>query len=190
MRKALIVIFFAIIFILVVLGIFFIRMTGRAVVDFPGGDVRFSPGEPITYSFAKPGGLFERECRSYEIDRVVEAFDILSNLTEGRLEFANASYDALIKIKCYKAKANGLGYMLAGEGGYRAEAQKIVGAELKLYTHMNCGTWPDLELHEILHIFGFGHRDEKQSIMNPILVKCDLGKIDKDIIGKLNELYS
>ena len=117
---------------------------------------------------------------------------MIQNETRGTVNFReiNGSLSgADITVYCNKARALDVFFMKVGDGSYNASGSIIYSGELNFYTHRNCGTWPDLEIHEILHTFGFQHRDDRNSIMYPQQVRCDLGEIDEDIVDKLVEIY-
>ena len=142
-----------------------------------------------TYAFNHELNYTQRECFSYEVERVRKAFIILQNSTENKVIFKEVSdAGADILITCYNAKGDET-HLTSGEGGYSNRGDTILHGTLNLYTTRNCGTWPDVEIHEILHIFGYDHKNDVSSIMNPIQAKCDLGKIDDDIIKDLIQTY-
>jgi len=151
---------------------------------------------PITYSFSEPNSTIgprdtkNYECPPYQIQRLKDAFNILQNETENKISFEESyNEEGDISIYCYKLKAEG-GYYIEGEGGYNYEGDQILNAEINFYEHLNCGNWPDVEIHEILHIFGFNHIENKSSIMTPVASRCDRGYIDEGIIQDLINTYS
>ena len=127
---------------------------------------------PITYAFVKDNESQPRPCQSYEQDRVRGAFRILQNSTNN--------------IFCYFRTDI---WFFFGKGGYTYTGNVINQGTLQLFTNRNCGTWPDVEIHELLHVLGFQHKKDEWSIMNPIQVRCDLGKIDDDIVANLTRIY-
>ena len=151
---------------------------------------------PLTYSFAEsnrnigPRDTFNYKCPDYQIQRLKDAFNMLQNETNSKILFEEV-YDeeGEIIVYCYKLKADE-GYYVEGEGGYISQDNLILNAELDFYDHLNCGTWPDVEIHEILHLFGYGHIENKSSIMTPIASRCDRGYIDEEIIQDLINTYS
>ena len=53
---------------------------------------------------------------------------------------------------------------------------------------LNCN-WPATELHELMHVFGFNHSMDSNSLMYPYLTSCNQ-KLDNSIIEELIRLYS
>ncbi|HLC31757.1 MAG TPA: hypothetical protein VJK51_03745 [Candidatus Nanoarchaeia archaeon] len=156
--------------------------TGQAIFAIP----RFRE-VPVTYSFVENTQENERECFSYERDRVRLAFEVLENETDGAVRFSE-SENGRIEVRCYVLKSEGY-HLVSGEGSSTVIGGEIVGGTLRLYTTRNCGVWPDVEIHELLHIFGFGHIDDRTSIMYPEQLKCDLGSVDGEIVQELKEVY-
>lgn len=147
---------------------------------------------PITYSFAEPNTRDNNiKCPDYQIERIKQAFSIIEDETGGIVSFQEVENNGDITVFCNGAKADTLSLMRTGDSSYNSYGNVITSGELNFYTHYNCGTYPDTEIHEILHALGFNHEENnKDSIMYPIASKCDLGKIDEDIITKLKEIYS
>jgi subtilase family serine protease len=54
---------------------------------------------------------------------------------------------------------------------------------------LNKCNWPNVEIHELLHVLGFEHSTSKESLMYPYLTSCDQ-KLDEKIIQVIKELYS
>lgn len=88
-------------------------------------------------------------------------------------------------------------FFIAGEGGakeiikterYNVITQGIVLLYDTEQTAVQCD-WPNLEMHELLHVFGFEHSQDKNSLMYPYLESCDQ-KLDDSIVQDLKELYS
>jgi hypothetical protein len=50
-------------------------------------------------------------------------------------------------------------------------------------------TYPNVELHELLHVLGFDHSENKKSIMYPLIESCDQ-ILDQSIINQLKLLYA
>jgi hypothetical protein len=150
---------------------------------------------PVTYSFAEPNtftdihGLPNYKCPDFQIDRLKNAFDEIQNETDNIILFKEVDYSTEITVYCYRLKAEG-GYYILGEGGYESDGNRIINGTLNFYDHLNCGTWPDAEIHEILHMFGYDHIDKWDSIMSPLQKTCDLGKIDDEIVNDLMIKYS
>ena len=146
---------------------------------------------PITYSFTKENVRNSNvKCQDYQIERIRKAFQIIENDTGRAVSFKEVESKGDILVYCNAAKADSQLLMRQGDGYYEYHGDVIDYGELNFYIHKNCGIWPDVEIHEILHVFGFNHTDSKKSIMYPTASVCDLGKIDQDIINDLINRYT
>jgi hypothetical protein len=152
-----------------------------------------------------PNMKFNHKNISYEIDplcsedkkkRVIAAFEYLSNEVD-KIVF-NENLNSDIEISCSELKKDIEGdYFIAGEGGAREIVDTgryniINKGVISLYENphgsIKCD-WPNIELHELMHVFGFEHSTDKNSIMYPFMESCDQ-KLDSSIITELNKLYS
>ena len=88
-------------------------------------------------------------------------------------------------------------FFIAGEGGAKEIIQTgrynvITRGVILLYGNpqnaIHCN-WPNTEVHELVHVFGFNHSYNKESLMYPYLSSCDQ-KLDDSIINELVRLYS
>ena len=146
---------------------------------------------PITYRFVQEKTDPEViTCPVYQVERVRDAFQIIHDETHNVVSFKEVEIGGDILVRCNGSKADDQLFMRLGDGYYGSSNNLITYGELNFYTHRNCGTWPDIEIHEILHVFGFDHTTNKRSIMYPIASSCDLGKIDEDIVQSLITTYS
>lgn len=138
------------------------------------------------------------DCSDEKRERVLNAFNELSNKV-GIINF-NSVQDsgADIEVSCSEKTKPPVqeDFFIAGEGGAReiikaGRYNVITSGVILLYDDVKgvkC-SWPNIELHELLHVFGFGHSEDKNSLMYPYLESCDQ-KLDEDIISNLKELYS
>lgn len=163
-----------------------------------------SPPEPIGPSFSGQSQFYpnmrfankrisysiSEECSGEKTLRVVKALNRLENETS--LEFYQTD-KARIFITCEEMEEPMPGeYFVAGEGGptklvntslfYVVEEGKV----LLLYEDSRCNNY-NVELHELLHVFGFKHSKNENSIMYNT-TRCDQ-KLTDDIIERLNKLY-
>lgn len=146
---------------------------------------------PVTYVFFK--GVNEKnftKCSDNQIERLKMAFEIIKNSTNGSVKFKEEKIYGDIFIFCYNASKPKEDHIVEGEAKIKIIKNVIAGGEIYFYSHLNCGGWPDTEIHEILHLFGYEHVKNNNSIMNPESKICDLNKIDKEIINDLNKVYS
>lgn len=158
-------------------------------------NMRFSTN--ILKYYIQPDCSIERKQSSRK------AFNILSEKT-GLLEFkeiTSFNKDVQILIKCSEESpeinSNNETYktFIAGEGGPTKFLELepyalIIQGEVQLYSNKDiekCDK-PLVEIHEILHVFGFDHINDKESILFPSL-SCEQD-IKENIITALKELYS
>ncbi len=150
---------------------------------------------PITYKISDLNS-----CGKAVERRIYEAFEIIRNKTLNIVYFQQNNYSALIEINCFgNINIKESGFYTAGEGGPTSlQERKIIGGKVNLYNAKidnfysgGCRTYPDVELHEIMHVFGFDHIDwkKKRSIMHDGSgLEC--AKLDKEIIECLKNIYS
>ncbi len=142
------------------------------------------------------------QCTEEKKGKMKEAFTELSKEVPV-LSFREIHQEAEpdIEVTCSK-KAERLkeetkkGFFVAGEGGAREIIQTgrynvITNGVILLYDNtrgINCG-WPNVELHELIHVFGFGHSEDRNSLMYPTLDSCSQ-KLDESIINEIQTLHS
>ena len=162
---------------------------------------------PITYYFNN-----KYKCEGDRKERVLNALKIIEKETNGTISFIETQDNGDIEINCYgeylgKKIISEDGTVrftqstestVAGEGGIESYVGdfKIQQGFVYLYkrniNYKYCYNYPDVELHELLHAFGFGHIDDSNSIMNEegsCTNKQD-NFIDEDIVECLKLTYS
>jgi hypothetical protein len=140
------------------------------------------------------------DCTSDEESKMEKAFEIITNET-GIITFKKTIGEADIDILCSEASKQtdnqDSDYFIAGEGGAKEIIQTnkynvIVSGSVLLYTSqdkgLKCST-PTIELHELIHVFGFDHSTNPKSLMYPYLSSCNQ-KLDSSIVSELKRLYS
>lgn len=163
--------------------------------------VQFSQG--MRFSKNKLSYFFENDCNLERKNAMKEAFNMISEGT-GIIyfyELENTDEEPDIIISCSEEtkqredSSKELKTFIAGEGGPRKYFDLnpyplIIQGEIQLYSnrYANHCKEPLVELHELLHVFGFNHIDKKESILYPYL-SCNQ-KLDEEIIDALIELYS
>lgn len=174
---------------------YYFEINGESNPDF-----MFFPYYFITYSFNP-----ENPCIGTKAARIHEAFGIIEIETEGEVFF---EYEPVnegdIIITCWDDQGE---EGVAGEGGpifYEGE-REIIGGEVDFYPYLEdeifCENYPTTELHEILHVFGFGHFYEEDSIMHEGFNEIELyeweddqpsvcKEIDYEIVECLKNIYS
>ncbi len=107
---------------------------------------------PLIYKFDE-----DLECYSSEKNKVELAFSELSRVTNNSVSFIpGENYDILITCPGI------LSGRTIGEStySYYPDVNLITDGELILYRgRKHCGWYPMTELHELLHLFGYGHED-------------------------------
>jgi len=154
-----------------------------------------------------PNMKFNHNSISYKIDgncnnekkqRITEAFIELAEKI-GVINFYPVSENHDIEVSCTENFKDAIkkDFFIAGEGGAREIIQTgryniILNGIILLFANpqkaVKCN-WPNIEIHELIHVFGFDHSQNKESLMYPYLETCDQ-KLDDSIINKLKELYS
>jgi len=154
---------------------------------------------PITYKIVN--------CTDYQENRIIKAFNQIQKETEGIVSFkeyyGDSEYGSDFMIYCYEEYDDS--YWDPKETTYTVSdcyyetwenyPNKILYADINFYgitetTYSGgCTIYPDIELHEILHGFGFEHVNETNHIMNPLHTYCP-SKLNEDILNKLIEIYS
>ena len=143
-------------------------------------NMRFSQ-LPISYGF-------DSECSQKRRENIRKATDLLTAKTP--LVFELAEEDPDIFIACSEQYREEEGLFIAGHGGPKVIINStmysvIEKGTIKLFSE-SCGY--NVELHEILHVLGFDHSPNPQSIMYNVS-SCDQQLTD-DILEELNRLYS
>jgi len=153
-----------------------------------------------------PNMKFNHNSISYKMDsactdekrqRMISAFDDLA-LKVNFISFYEVISNPDIEISCSENKKESINedYFIAGEGGAKEIIQTtrysvITNGTVLLYKETNIQKcdWANVELHELIHVFGFGHSDNLNSLMYPYIENCDQ-KLDDSIIKELIRLYS
>ncbi len=143
--------------------------------------------------------FIEEDCSKEKSSRVREAFKILEEETKVIFfyEIKNDSADILVFCSQKEAekKEGEKKIFILGEGGPRkflnlTPYPLIIQGEVSLFLkkeEVNC-EMPLVELHEILHVFGYDHINDKKSILYPYL-NCEQ-KLTQEVIDDLINLYS
>ena len=149
---------------------------------------------PISFNL-----INESECGAREAKRIRNAFAQLENETNKTVSFVETQEDpANITITCEKGFNKSLiredNYIKKAEAFYSNKNSVIKNATINFFDtggnkiSSNCATYPDTEIHEILHTFGFEHVEDKSHIMSPIQLSCPKN-LNQDIVDKLKETY-
>ncbi len=147
---------------------------------------------PITYQISE-------SCGSSQSNRIIKAFNILSEESSYSVFFILTNSDPDIDIKCHLEVMEEGNYYTSGQATMGTIGYSVYGSEIDFY-NVNpiannrfpggCLTYPNTELHEILHTFGFDHNESRDSIMTSISNGCVVRSIDNYIIESLQDTYS
>jgi len=149
-------------------------------------DMRF-PDRDITY-------FISGNCDGKKENEVLEAFSILESRTSLIFDSANTKASAEILIICSELapEPEQEGHFIAGEGGpteiiNTSVYSVIFAGKMSLYRNDKCDT-THVALHELLHVLGFDHNDNPNSILYPTL-DCDQ-VLDEYLIDEINRVYT
>ena len=196
---------------IIIFGVYYLYL------NIPGNpeNLNFSISKPIiitkNQTFAEvsqfyPNMKFNHNSISYEIDsacsnkkrqRMISAFNDLASKVN-IISFHEVFGDSDIEVSCSADKKESINkdYFIAGEGGAKEIVQTgrynvITNGTVLLYKETNTQDcdWANVELHELIHVFGFGHSNNSNSLMYPYIEDCNQ-KLDDSIIKELIRLYS
>lgn len=148
---------------------------------------------PITYA------VNETACGELMSGRFDKAFAQLTSETMGIVTFQKVEGSANIKIMCYLEAMEEGEYFTSAHATLGKQGKKIDGATMVFYNvdpignarfSGGCLSYPNTELHELLHVFGYIHNEKEGSIMNPISPGCRVLKVDEKIIEDLKKFYA
>lgn len=122
---------------------------------------------PLVYKFNESA-----PCYGFRLERIKLAFDELERVTDGKVSFVEGD-NPDITITCTQYVENS-GYLedkTIGQAYYINEtgSSVIQSAYIEFFPVQTYGWYPRVEVHEILHTFGFEHNyDDPLSIMYPV----------------------
>lgn len=149
-------------------------------------NMRFSK-MPVSYWISS-------ECSNTKETDTKDAMAIISSKTGGLVSFLQKADEktADIAVTCSKTRTQiEEDYYIAGEGGptevYNVtDYAVIVHGEITLIEDSQCPN-PNVAIHELLHVFGFDHVENRSSIMYKTSY-CNQ-QIDAEIVNELMRLY-
>ena len=169
-------------------------------LQFCNSDIKFNSNK-ITYSFFKNFAFLD-SCSDEEKDKVRTSLDKFSNDINRVLTFSEVTEKENILIICSTDKVGTLTQKgikkLTVTGQTRNWIYTIPGntyllesAEIELFK-MNPSCFEDIFIHEILHVLGFDHITDPESIMSPTSYDCENSSfsIDKEIVDEIKRIYS
>jgi hypothetical protein len=147
---------------------------------------------PITY-------MFENKETERQTNLIRLAFKKIEEETSGIVKFKEVveNPDILINFKPQRSSGDGdhpVADALITERDYLNNL--IIKGELNFYGQgFACNTgYPELEVHEILHLFDIPHNPLTNSVMSPYTAEssagCKVTKIDEEYISCLKYIYS
>ena len=130
------------------------------------------------------------DCPLQKQDDMKRGFAIVENLTI--LDFYPVSSNEEISITCSSENRMEEGMFIAGEGGPTNITQGgnfnvIFHGTILLIKDSKCAN-PNVAMHELFHVLGFNHSDNKNNLMYYVS-KC-YQEISDDMVELINELYS
>lgn len=144
------------------------------------------------------------DCSDYMKYRIRRSFVILFEKTNSLLSFIETITDANIEIDCHLYPAFSEDVITVGEATPGVIGYFVDEARISFYNMLSdsdawymgvCEDYPDTEIHEILHTFGFDHNSDNNSIMAKYIAakysgECFIDSIDKYIIDCLKYTYT
>ena len=132
-------------------------------------------------------------CDKTRIEKIKYAFSIIREKT-GLISFYPVQTTPDISVECSRnTTLNEEESVIVGEGGpveiYNSQLYpSIMRGEIKIYEVSYCYNYPVLELHELMHVFGFNHVNKSDDIMYPYK-DCDQ-RLGQEYIDFLKKLYN
>jgi len=159
-----------------------------------GGEVK-QFYDNMRFNHNKISYFVNANCQIEKKNKVHRAFEIINEKTEGLISFyEDFESRADIVVGCspdsYEKEEN---IFVAGEGGpthiINSSMPVIIRGKVLLYDEIRgaCDE-PLLELHELLHVFGYDHINNENDLMYPY-INCDQ-EVNSDLIANLISLYS
>lgn len=143
-------------------------------------NMRF-PNNKISYKI--------NDCNLQKNNEMINAFNLMENKTI--LDFFSTEGEEEITISCDNKNRLEGGLFIAGEGGptnitLTNNFNVISKGSILLIKESRCPR-PNVALHELLHVLGFNHSENKNNIMYPI---SDCDQTIGDIPYLIDEIYS
>ncbi len=140
----------------------------------------------ISYSFV--------ECDETNTNRMKRVFQIISEETQTVYFYESALPKIVIYCSEQKGEERESSYV-AGEGGPNKVIlldlyPLIVDGKIYLYSQEkknNC-EYPVVEIHELMHVFGFDHINKTNEVLYPY-VNCEQ-RLTEDIVNELKRIYT
>ncbi len=142
-----------------------------------------------------------QDCETKKKLKMLEAFDELTRRAT-IITFYPTTTNPDIEISCTRESKPTIEgeekeHFIAGEGGAKEIIQTerfniITDGVILLYENSEIRTiecdYPNVELHELMHVFGFDHINNKKSLMYPFIESCNQ-ILDQVLVQQIKELY-
>ena len=149
--------------------------------------------EKLRFNHNRISFYINPSCSQERKNSMLEAFSIFQNkmgiINFYELESPNADIIVECPDKIIEVRE---GYMAAGEGGpseiIETDLFNVINkGKIFIYDDSRCD-YPIVEMHELLHVFGFNHTDNPKSAMYPIS-DCEQ-RITSDMVETIQSLYT
>ncbi len=135
---------------------------------------------------------FDTACSDKKKDAMQEALTLIQDATALIFYFSLSDPEITVTCSQLAPEPKTMGHFVAGEGGpievlNTTRFALILKGKIALYREERCAQ-PNIALHELLHVLGFDHNNNPESILYPTL-DCEQS-LDSYLIGELNRLYS
>tara|TARA_Y100000310_G_C20588986_1_gene766952 strand:+ start:112 stop:1089 length:978 start_codon:yes stop_codon:yes gene_type:complete len=176
-----------------------LEVTTPPIIQQPGTSSvnQFYPN--MKFNHIKITYRINEDCDNKKRINMGKAFNELSTKVP-ILTFFESNLDPDIEISCTETNKINIDkkHFVAGEGGAKEIIQTeryniITEGIILLYENKKARSktcdYPSVELHELLHVLGFDHSEDRKSIMYPFIESCDQ-ILDLQIIEQLRNLYA
>jgi hypothetical protein len=191
--------FVSILFLISLFGAYWFIPFQDTYFSMNGGNSNFSADNSSEKNMQfYPNMRFLSENISYKIENcplgekaeMEQAFEIVGNRTILSFYPVNSNHEILVTCQSENKFKGEL--FIAGEGGpvnitSSGNYNVIYTGEILLIRDSECET-PNVAIHELLHVLGFGHSPNPSNIMYNIS-KCRQ-EIGQDLLDEINRLYS
>jgi hypothetical protein len=161
-----------------------------------GLEIQYYPN--MRFSLNEISYFIDDSCDEKKSSSIGEAFDYLENRI-GNINFFESSSNPNIIAKCNESVIRDyetIGrkkHFIVGEGGPTSVISTglfsvIEEGVIFLFYEKSLCDFPIVEIHELLHVFGFQHTTDKKSIMYPV-ASCEQD-LSVEIINEMKRLYS
>lgn len=135
---------------------------------------------------------FDPRCTEAKENQMAQTFKLFEDRTV--VSFTETSGDPDLYIACSELapEPEAAGHFVAGEGGPTRILNGtlytiILESKISLYEEEQCSE-PHIAVHELLHVFGFDHNNDRTSILYPTL---DCAQVyNSYFFERINELYA